>query len=263
MDWKTIGNYVLLVGLFVAMVTMFNQVNGRIDSLQAETTRRFDIMQAESNRRFDEMQAENNRMQAEMNRRFDRVDQRFDQIFEVLRVFEGRIHALRKKPVSAPRTPSKHAAPLCCGFPLAILGRFFQGAGSFRWGGGPNSGKAADVAGPRVTPVRVFRRASQLAAAENLPPGDRKGADDTSVFPPIPSDFGAFPISGGALELVAGPFWFGPATTRVSAFPKIYILGSYQVRRARRHSSAGASPARQLSLQPAAVGADDEGDDIV
>ena len=28
MDWKTIGNYVLLVGLFVAMVTMFNQVKG-------------------------------------------------------------------------------------------------------------------------------------------------------------------------------------------------------------------------------------------
>ena len=26
MDWKTIGNYVLLLGLFVAMVSMFNQV---------------------------------------------------------------------------------------------------------------------------------------------------------------------------------------------------------------------------------------------
>ena len=39
MDWKTVGNYVLLVGLFVAMVSMFNQLNavGRLDTLQAET----------------------------------------------------------------------------------------------------------------------------------------------------------------------------------------------------------------------------------
>lgn len=47
MDWKTIGNYVLLVGLFVAMVTMFNQVNNRLDTMQAETNRRFDPIQAE------------------------------------------------------------------------------------------------------------------------------------------------------------------------------------------------------------------------
>jgi DNA anti-recombination protein RmuC len=97
MDWKTISNNVLLVGLFVAMVTMFNQVNGRLDAMnermdrmQAETNRRFDTLQAESNRRFDEMQAE-------MNRRFDHVDQRFDQIFEALRVFEGRITRLEEK----------------------------------------------------------------------------------------------------------------------------------------------------------------------
>lgn len=104
MDWKTIGNYVLLVGLFVAMVTMFNQVNGRLDAIQAENNRRFDEMQAEmnrmqaeNNRRFDEVQAEMNRMQAEMNRRFDRVDQRLDQVYEVLRVFEGRITRLEEK----------------------------------------------------------------------------------------------------------------------------------------------------------------------
>jgi uncharacterized membrane-anchored protein YhcB (DUF1043 family) len=59
-DWKTIGNYVLLAGLFVAMVAMFNQINGRLDTMQAETNRRFD----EVNRRFDTMQTE-------MNRRFD------------------------------------------------------------------------------------------------------------------------------------------------------------------------------------------------
>ena len=115
MDWKTVGNYVLLIGMFVGMVTMFNQVNTRIDSLQAETSRRFDMLQgemnqtrtesnrrfdeaqAEVNRRFDAMQGEINQMRAENNRRFDRVDQRFDQIFEALRVFEGRVTRLEEK----------------------------------------------------------------------------------------------------------------------------------------------------------------------
>ena len=90
MDWKTIGNYVLLVGLFVAMVTMFNQVNGRldtmnqrIDALQTEMNRRFDTVQAEMNRRFDTMQAENQRQH--------------DAMQEVLRAFEGRITRLEEK----------------------------------------------------------------------------------------------------------------------------------------------------------------------
>ena len=43
---------------------------------------------------------------------------------------------------------------------------------------------------------------------------------------------------------------------------KFYVKDSDRVRRARRHSSAGANPARQLSLQPVAVGADDGGNDI-
>ena len=72
MDWKTIGNYVLLVSLFVAMLTMFNQVNNRLDIMQAEMNRRFDIMQAENQRQHDAMQ-------------------------EVLRVFEGRITRLEEK----------------------------------------------------------------------------------------------------------------------------------------------------------------------
>ena len=101
LDWKTAGNYVLLVGLFVAMVTMFNQVNGRLDNLQTEMNRRFDTTQAESNRRFDAMQAEMNRrfeaMQTENNRRFDEVNRRFDQVLEALRVFEGRISRLEEK----------------------------------------------------------------------------------------------------------------------------------------------------------------------
>ena len=101
MDWKTISNNVLLVGLFVAMVTLFNQVNNRLDTMQAETNRRFDTMQAEMNqmraemnRRFDAMQAENQRqhdaMEAENQRQHDAMQ-------EVLRVFEGRITRLEEK----------------------------------------------------------------------------------------------------------------------------------------------------------------------
>ena len=101
MDWKTIGNYVLLLGLFVAMVSMFNQVNGRLDTHQAETNRRFDEM----NRRFDAMQTEMNRrfeaMQTEMNRRFDAFQtenqRQHDTMQEVLRVFEGRVTRLEEK----------------------------------------------------------------------------------------------------------------------------------------------------------------------
>ena len=58
----------LLVGLLVAMVTMFNQVNGRIDTLNG----RIDIMQAEMNRRF-------------------------DQVLEVLRLFERRITRIEER----------------------------------------------------------------------------------------------------------------------------------------------------------------------
>ena len=90
MDWKTIGNYVLLVGLFVAMVTMFNQVNGRLDTIQAENQRQHDAM----NVRIDALQTE-------MNRRFDAVQAEYqrqhDAMQEVLRVFEGRITRLEEK----------------------------------------------------------------------------------------------------------------------------------------------------------------------
>ena len=94
MDWKTVGNYVLLVGLFVAMVTMFNQVNGRIDTMQAEMNRRFDTIQAENQRQHDAMQTE-------MNRRFDTMQsenqRQHDAMQEVLRIFEGRITRLEEK----------------------------------------------------------------------------------------------------------------------------------------------------------------------
>ena len=54
------------------MLTMFNQVNNRLDIMQAEMNRRFDAMQAENQRQHDAMQ-------------------------EVLRVFEGRITRLEEK----------------------------------------------------------------------------------------------------------------------------------------------------------------------
>ena len=105
MDWKAIPNYVLLVGLFVAMVTMFNQVNGRIDAMQAENNRRFDNV----NLRFDAMQTEMDRrfdaMQTQMNRRFDEMNRRFDQVLEVLRLFKGRITRLEEKAGVGPGNP--------------------------------------------------------------------------------------------------------------------------------------------------------------
>ena len=94
MDWKTVSNNVLLVGLFVAMAIMFNQVNGRLDAMNEHMNRRFDLMQAEMNQRFDTIQAE-------MNRRFDTMQaenqRQHDAMQEVLRVFEGRITRLEEK----------------------------------------------------------------------------------------------------------------------------------------------------------------------
>ena len=90
MDWKTISNNVLLAGLFVAMVTMFNQVNGRLDTMQTEMNRRFDGMQTENNRRFDDMNRRFDTMQAENQRQHDEIK-------DVLRVFEGRITRLEEK----------------------------------------------------------------------------------------------------------------------------------------------------------------------
>ena len=94
MDWKAISNNVLLVGLFVAMVTMFNQVNGRLDAMNERMDRRFDTVQADMNQRF-------NTMQADMNRRFDIMQaenqRQHDAMQEVLRVFEGSITRLEEK----------------------------------------------------------------------------------------------------------------------------------------------------------------------
>ena len=90
MDWKAISNNVLLAGLFAAMVTTFNQINGRLDTMNE----RIDALQTDMNRRFDIMQAENRRQHAAMQ--------------EVLRVFEGRITRLEEKASIGPETPSKN-----------------------------------------------------------------------------------------------------------------------------------------------------------
>ena len=88
-----------VMGLLVAIVVMFNQMNGRldtlnarIDTLQVKNQRQHDALQEQINRRFDTMQAENRRQH--------------DAIEEVLRIFEGRIRASKKKPVLAPKTPN-------------------------------------------------------------------------------------------------------------------------------------------------------------
>ena len=82
MDWKTLGNIAALVGVLVAMVMMFNQVNGRIDRLQAETNARFDMV-------FDRM----DRMQAETNRRFDAVLEAIMSFDRRVSRIEGRLDA--------------------------------------------------------------------------------------------------------------------------------------------------------------------------
>ena len=73
-----------VMGLLVAMVVMFNQMNGRIDRLQADTNARFDQM-------FDRM----DRMQAENNARFDahqaETNRRFDALLETIMSFDRRV----------------------------------------------------------------------------------------------------------------------------------------------------------------------------
>ena len=59
LDWKTIGNYVLLVSLFVTVVTMVNQANGRLDAMNS----RMDAMQIESNIASVSMGPESNHQQ--------------------------------------------------------------------------------------------------------------------------------------------------------------------------------------------------------
>ena len=84
------GFVLSLLSVIVMAVALFVTFQGNLDS-------RLHTMQAENNRRFDALQAENNRQFEEVNRRFDRVDQRLDQLFEVLRIFERRITRLEEQ----------------------------------------------------------------------------------------------------------------------------------------------------------------------
>ena len=79
-----------VMGLLVAIVLMFNQVNGRLDTMQAENNRRLDTIQAENQRQYDALNQRLDTMQAENNRRFD-------QLFEALRVFARRITRLEER----------------------------------------------------------------------------------------------------------------------------------------------------------------------
>ena len=84
---------------------------------------------------------------------------------------------------------------------------------------------------------------------------------------------GDFPTETGRFWQIRGKRWGVPRTcaakSRISSNGAGFSaceslhMSTYQVRRGRRHSSTGANPARQLSLQPVAVGADDGGNDVV
>ena len=97
-----------VMGLLVAIVVLFNQMNGRIDDLngrfdamQVENQRQHDATQVENQRQHDATQTEINHLRTEMNRRFDTLQaenqRQHDAMQEVLRVFEGRITRLEEK----------------------------------------------------------------------------------------------------------------------------------------------------------------------
>ena len=75
-----------VMGLLVAIVLMFNQMNGRIDRLQADTNARFDQM-------FDRM----DRRQAENNRRFDALLETIMDFDRRVSRNEGQIEVIREQ----------------------------------------------------------------------------------------------------------------------------------------------------------------------
>ena len=68
-----------MTGLLVAIVVMLNQANRYIDRTQAETNARFNAAQVENSRQHDDL------------------NRRFDELFKVLRAFEGRISRLEER----------------------------------------------------------------------------------------------------------------------------------------------------------------------
>ena len=116
MDWKTIGDYVLLIGLLVTMIAMFNQINTVWDRMQAETNARFDRMQAETNVRFDAVNARFDAVQVENSRQHDDLNRRFDEMFESFTLSRGGFPASKVVLMHrVPGPPSKHAISLPSG----------------------------------------------------------------------------------------------------------------------------------------------------
>lgn len=74
MDWKTISNVVAFVGVLVGMFMMFNQINGRLDRMQAETNARFDTMFD----RMDRMQLAISTLDGRVSRIEGWIEGRFD-----------------------------------------------------------------------------------------------------------------------------------------------------------------------------------------
>ena len=133
-----------VMGLLVAIVVMFNQLNGRLDTLngridaiqtenqrqhdalQTENQRQHDALQTENQRRHDALRAENQRqhdaLQEQINRRFDTMQaenqRQHDAIEEVLRVFEGVSRALKSGPASGRKALNN---PPTWGFPPVLL----------------------------------------------------------------------------------------------------------------------------------------------
>ncbi len=89
-----------VMGLLLAIVLMFNQMNGRLDRLQADTGRRFeavDIRFEAVNTRFDQMFDRMDRMQAENNRRFDALLEALMNFDRRVSRNEGQIEVIRER----------------------------------------------------------------------------------------------------------------------------------------------------------------------
>ena len=101
MDWKAISDNVLPVGLFIGMETMFNQFNGRLDSIRPKpppvsTPRRRRCTAASTSCRL--------KINASTTKSSTcRVSSR------------GALSAFKKKPVSVPQALNKHTISFVVG----------------------------------------------------------------------------------------------------------------------------------------------------
>jgi tetrahydromethanopterin S-methyltransferase subunit G len=91
--WKAIGNIAALVGVLVAMVMMFNQVDGRLDRVHE----RMDRMQAETNPRFDAVDERFDKMFDRMDRTQAETNARFDAVLEAIMSFDRRASRIERR----------------------------------------------------------------------------------------------------------------------------------------------------------------------